>query len=474
MIRVLMILLTILIKLSIQTSFANNYLTQNTHADLELHNPYGAKNVVSSSHFSYWYSDEFIGQESIFKKHLAFLEVAWHQQIKVNNYRASANTYKVNVYLEQAGILDPPFAMVPEYVWGSASYDQYPQIIFNRIALAEDEFQIKKILAHEFFHAVTWGYANHQLQTNDWFIEASANWAAVITHQDRKHLAVDLSGLAQGPGLSIHHVQSTGGESPERRHPYSMAIFLDYLAGDDKVDIIKRVYEHLESNYSADAQNIDSLGTLKNIAENEFSINFNDLFARFTAKNILWDYEEQYYLLATLQDQGVSQNARYLASHTTVDNAWQYPSKTGRAGLPHNWGAAYLHVNSETIDSLEFSFYPETKNEYTQWQVTLVTTSPDNQYQSFDLNQDGTLTAQFIDLKNINEFWLSVSVTGSTTNYTTRHKFAYQFAELGKSTKYTPPIVIIDPDIGEDTSGGSMVILSMLLTFLVIYRQKLV
>ncbi len=443
-----------------------NCLTNLATADeLPVRNPFNAKNMIGSEHFAYWYSDEFIGQEDKFNQVLQRLEFSWQELVTVRGYPAPLDNYKLNVYLEEAGGTGVPY----DFFTGQALIDDqgYPFIMFNRILLDYEPVSAHLLVTHEFFHTLQYAYGNDYGPYRDdatWFMEASAGCAALEVWKEEQVLAKFIWSLAPTPHLSVNHDERKGASSAEASaaniHHYAMITFLYYVSQATDPLIIKKTLEHMSQQILSNTY-LDALAVLEYIANESYGIELATLFNEYAAKNILWDHSQQTLFTDTQTELNISQSSRALATHNITNNKWIYPQNTDSPGLPRSWGASYLHFSNTDVGQVEFSFQSEAKNSNNlQWQITLVTPTEPIQYQTIDVI-DGAVEKHLIDIGDENEFWLSITPIGPTNNTSTQYDFAYQLAEVSKSTPYQkePQTITEKP---RSSSGGAIMFLAIM------------
>ncbi|WP_444995084.1 DUF6055 domain-containing protein [Aliikangiella sp. IMCC44359] len=448
---------------------------------LALRNPYGARNVVESEHFAYWYDNEFLGQENLLREELDRMEYSWQVLIENHQFSAPLDQYKLNIYLETAGGHDVPFKGFS----GQALVDDdgYPFIMMSREVLNYTGENSLLHSTHEFFHTIQFAYgemSNYGVYRDraTWFMEASAGWAANIVWGQLELNELFVWSLSQTPDLSLDYdgrkEQSNEDYTPANVHHYSMVFFLDFLAQSTATDIIQKVLENMEMQV-AQGEYLNALATIKKIVSDDFGLELADIFTEYAAKNILWDYPEGDLIMQKQTKQDISQISRYLGDHYQVFNHWVYPGESLQPGKPMSWGASYLYFANQELEQVEFSFQSEVDTSYQsemEWRLVLVLPGSPIQYQSIEV-VDNKVESLVINLANNNEFWIAIVPIGPTNHLNQRYDFAYQFAKVGESQAYQPePLPEVEAYSSGGGGAGSKALLLCLLLILSLFKFR--
>ena len=185
----------------------------------------------------------------------AALDSAWHLEVEVLGYRVPPSDQGVDgeeydVYLKEIG---------PTY-YGLTYPDQYGPTTSSYIELdnnyAEATYWIQGIeglrvtAAHEFFHAVQYGY--YQGADGIWWQEASATWMEEVAYPEADDYLHYLSDFLNYPEQALD--KNSGGNDP---HIYGATLFAHFLDQRYERSLIRSLWEEIGQRGSAGLEHFD-------------------------------------------------------------------------------------------------------------------------------------------------------------------------------------------------------------------------
>jgi hypothetical protein len=196
-----------------------------------------------------------------------------------------ADAHLVNVFISNAQY--PPEVEMGAYMETDAL--GIAHLVVHEGLLTADDPGLTMVLAHEYFHAVQWATGAYAaFPTNgphpaDWYLEATATWAAIQAFPDDPvpygDLLPYLRATEQALFLSSFEVPAS---SPHLGHEYGAFLFPLHLS-------LKFGPEIIADSFLLAADEQDPLRVLDRLLP---EANIENAFMDFAVRNAVWDYPE--------------------------------------------------------------------------------------------------------------------------------------------------------------------------------------
>lgn len=469
LVTVLVCLLVLNLSSALASSIYGNGSVLADAKELQIRNPYQAKHYVESTHFVFWYDDEFLGQEYLFDAELARMEANWVQLIDIKGFSAPVNDYKMNIYLGNAGSDTLPWGG-----WsGQATLDDedYSFIVLGPQMLSVGLMDIQYHSGHEFFHTIQFEYDPRYARSPNWawFVESTASWGGVKAWEDENMLARFVWLESQRPDLSLHQQQIRLDASTEftvvNSHQYGVGLFHYYLELVTDEKAIKYTLQAIKKENELFGER-QPLELLSETVATEYNTSLKQVFAQYAARLIHWDFSFSHALKPAFEQSNITQRSRFVKDINGPSSQWHAINNTTTDMSPRNWGAAYLHVNVPTKEDVVLSFQATDNfvNRDTDWIVTAVI--PGDTYRYIDVNTvNGVIDAQTLQLEGASEFWLSITPFKNYVDFERRHYFNIQIAKKGEQTPYSTATSVNTKTSDQNSGSGSVFYLLLCIIF---------
>lgn len=416
--------------------------------DKSTRDAYDVPYSVESENFVVRWGAEGGISEELASSMAGIFETAWAVQIDEMDHPepATAETYKLNVYLGNSGSGAPEISGAAGYF--NTDRQGYPMIVMAPSTFSDLESG-KLTAAHELYHAVQWGADAYGYSgVSAWYWEATAVWIEVHVYPDDLDYAAQLHGFAFLPHLALNFFDYPDSGQLRELHQYGAFIFPRYL--EEHVGSWQVVRDSWASPTSS-----DPLESIRDSVE-DLGLDLEDVVADFAAHNAFWDYEH-----GTAYDDHLDEWADYYGDQ---DNRLAYVAARGgtdgwrevdEALLPERFGYNTILLNKPYDGRLALRFEgdPESSGgRDTDWQVRVVVVAEGlRDYQVVDTTGD---VAEH-DVGDVSDASAVALVVVPTSNRYVEgevhgYRFDLYYTEGGNSESGDGDGGLIEFDSGED------------------------
>lgn len=348
---------------------------------------------------------------------LESMEESWSIEVDNEGYSPpeGSDEYLVEVFVEPIG-WEGAYTSIYE---GCGYY--LPFIVFDPSILDYDDW-IMDISAHEFFHAIQFGY--YAYYEDIWWWEATATWMEDIVYPDINLYTRSIPYYSNFPYLPMDYENYA--------HEYGMCIFAKYLEEyRGGTGTIREIWEEARNRPYEDF--IDILSDISNIS-------LSQLFSDWTGRTSVMDYEEGH----------LYEDVKLTKEHKN------YPVEVTRDDdddLPHFGGTNYILLipdKDEDYSTLYLFFEGETriKGREIEWAVSVTKVKVDGSYEYMNVqtNDSGQAGIEIDGWKNeVSALYLAFTPVTE-----------FDDDDMGASYRYIAsyePVDEIDWDDGDDDDG---------------------
>jgi len=372
------------------------------------------------------------------------LEEVWSLQIETLGYQPPPDDgdQRYDVYLKMIGYMGLTLAD------GFSTYPSCTSYMILRTNYLNSEYQdqydvMRIAAAHEFFHAIQFGYDCTELagqdSLNSYWFEISSVWMEDIAYDYVNDYLDLLRYFFPYPHFSLEAFSSDWSD-PRVYHPYGSCIWAFYLTEKYGIDIMKKIwtkcgevpgYNTITSTNSV----LDSLGSSYDDAFREFTLwNF---FTHNRADTVNFYSEGNLFDADSKIKPGPGQNHSFSAEDSFYKSGVTYP--------PEHLGSNYIFFYPEATScgGARLYFYGDSA---AKWRVSIIGYKPGNssflKEMSLDFLQNG-----FVEVMNANLHTELVMITAVTNKTGGPWNFSY-------AAKWDPLLVQVKEDEKEGEISG--------------------
>ena len=374
------------------------------------------------------------------------LERAWDRFVTVDGFPAPDGTseFLFNVYIADSGDGAPSS-------YGALGYytldgEGWPMVV---LAPTDDVALGTNVAVHEFFHALQFATGRFALrEPSAWFLEATAEWAAVALEPDNPYAGSNLYAYAAFPERPLGFFASAGGI--EGLYAYGAFVVPFHLTQLTSPTIVRDTW--LDPDDES-----DPIEVMKGVVERSGG-DFNATFMEHVARNVTWDYGNPAW-----PEQVDQQTERFDIMVPLAQYARNGPRApvvvTTRA--PGHYGYNVISVEAPEDGVLTVNVVGEPMGEagspagFGADVVVLRQGASSVSHVPFD-EQQGTLTVELVDADAV---WLTVGAWGTDgAPADPDERFPYNYTmEIAPATPSDPPLVVPETtDCGCQTSEGGL------------------